>query len=470
MHRLILLSLLCGTFPLPIAGSAVLNDQTSRPTSSSLPHDPLPNVRVPGLSYWTAKALSEGRSLCHLTPHPQGEDDAPLLLETFNGPCRTKSLIVLPGPIYHIHRPMNTTHLDDVVIEQYGRLLWSDDIAFWLGASMPIGFQNQSTVWNLGGRRVTWNGHGIGTLDGNGQAWYDWNRNRGNAARRPMNLHLVDIRDSVLRGLRFVQSQMWTMTLQRALNMRLEDIYVNSTSSSQWNTLNTDGADTMYSDNITFSRWRVDNGDDAVALKANSTNIRLYDSEFWNGAGVAVGSMGQFLGQHEEIRGFHVRNVTLHGATRLVNVKSWTGLQIGYPPNGGGGGTGHAHDVVFEDITLDGTRDNPLHFWQCESYIGRSGEFCDTSEFKISDFVFRNVRGYAGRNVQLGGRFMCSAAAGGCSNIAVEKWNVRNPETNEVLNRWRCHNVVGNVGFNCTDLENTEASGAKNIPLEVDLR
>jgi hypothetical protein len=38
---------------------------------------------------------------------------------------------------------------------------------------MPIYYQNQSTVWYLGGDNITFEGFGTGTLDGNGQAWYD---------------------------------------------------------------------------------------------------------------------------------------------------------------------------------------------------------------------------------------------------------------------------------------------------------
>jgi galacturan 1,4-alpha-galacturonidase len=38
---------------------------------------------------------------------------------------------------------------------------------------MPIYYQNQSTVWFLSGENITFNGHSIGTIDGNGQIWYD---------------------------------------------------------------------------------------------------------------------------------------------------------------------------------------------------------------------------------------------------------------------------------------------------------
>lgn len=54
-----------------------------------------------------------------------------------------------------------------------------------------------------------------------------------------------------------MQSQMWTMTIIHASNILLLDIYVNSTDVNQevgfkFSSLNTDGADTVYADNITF--------------------------------------------------------------------------------------------------------------------------------------------------------------------------------------------------------------------------
>jgi galacturan 1,4-alpha-galacturonidase len=52
-------------------------------------------------------------------------------------------------------------------------LQWSKDTKYWLEHSMPIYYQNQSTVWYLGGDNITFEGFGTGTLDGNGQTWYD---------------------------------------------------------------------------------------------------------------------------------------------------------------------------------------------------------------------------------------------------------------------------------------------------------
>ncbi|KAK1594601.1 family 28 glycosyl hydrolase [Colletotrichum navitas] len=424
------------------------------PRASSDIHLSEAGADTPSPSDWAERAEKDGRRLCIVEPDANGGDDAPALLAALNDECRTKSIIVLPGPVYHINSPMVTTDLDDVVIDQRGRLLWSDDTSYWLSVSMPVGFQNQSTVWHFGGDGVVWEGHGVGTLDGNGQVWYDLNKGGSNMPHRPMNINFRGFSNSVVRGLRFVQSQMWTMNIMYSKNLVFEDIYVNSTSSTENNSLNTDGADTMYSDNITFRRWVVVNGDDAIALKANSSNIYIYDSEFFGSTGIAMGSIGQFLGQFEYIENFSARNVTLHDTLRGCYFKTWTGNQIGYPPNGGGGGTGYARNIVLEDIKLDRTRGEPLFITQCESYSGHAGESCDTSTFKISDVVWKDFSGTVTDAVPSAGFFRCSsAAAGGCSNLTVENFAVKPVGNDAVIDKWLCKNVLGSDGFDCQEIE-----------------
>jgi galacturan 1,4-alpha-galacturonidase len=129
------------------------------------------------------------------------------------------------------------------------------------------------------------------------------------------------------------------MTIMRSRNVLLSDIYVNSTSHSRSPARNTDGADTLYADNITFRRWTVVNGDDGIALKANSSNILVEDCEF-HGLGFALGSIGQYKGRFEHIENVVVRGLRYYGTQFPVYVKTWTGVSKGVPPNGGGGGTG----------------------------------------------------------------------------------------------------------------------------------
>lgn len=43
---------------------------------------------------------------------------------------------------------------------------------------------------------------------------------------------------------------------------------------------------------ITFNNWTVYNGDDSLSMKANSIDIKITNSEFSNGVGFSMGSMG----------------------------------------------------------------------------------------------------------------------------------------------------------------------------------
>jgi galacturan 1,4-alpha-galacturonidase len=88
-----------------------------------------------------------------------------------------------------------------------------------------------------------------------------------------------------------------TMAVVHSQNVLLEDIYVNNLEDSGSGTHNTDGANTIFSKQITFNRWEVLNGDDSISIKANSTDIKITNSIFRTGLGLAFGSIGQLLGQ-----------------------------------------------------------------------------------------------------------------------------------------------------------------------------
>ncbi|PHH63164.1 hypothetical protein CDD81_6215 [Ophiocordyceps australis] len=408
-------------------------------------------------------AEAENRRLCVVRPSGQGGDDAPAIVDALSKRCRSNSLVFLPGPVYNIRSAMTTEGLQDVRIVQLGRLLWSPDIEYWRSVSMPVGFQNQSTVWYFGGQEVDWDGHGVGTFDGNGQAWYDWAQNRGNLARRPMNINFRGLSDSRVRRLRFVQSQMWTMAVTYSYRVDLDDIYVNSTSSSQWNTLNTDGCDTIYSDSITFRRWFVTNGDDAIALKPNSSNISIYDSVFADGQGVAIGSVGQYNGQYDYISGFYARNITLRNTAHVSYLKTWGGVSRGFPPNGGGGGIGQAEDIVMEDIVIDRLRQQPFFAWQCENYEGHLGEDCNSSTFKLRRFAWRRVSGTVIDQVAETGHFQCSAAAGGCDDVQVSDIDIQKVGGGR-LDTWYCENVNAASGFTCNVAQDKRLASSRAGP------
>lgn len=156
-----------------------------------------------------------------------------------------------------------------------------------------------------------------------------------------------------------------TVTIFKSSTVLLQDIYVNSSSSSGNPARNTDGADTIFSDNIHFDRWTVVNGDDSISMKANSTNILITNSTFYNGLGVAIGSIGQYKGVYERIENVTATDVVFHKTLHGGYVKTWTGEQVNYPPNGGGGGLGCEYFVVN---LCSGSEDSFLRMISCEEH------------------------------------------------------------------------------------------------------
>ncbi|KAG4033191.1 hypothetical protein MFRU_005g02040 [Monilinia fructicola] len=388
-------------------------------------------------------SLQVSRATCTIQPSLNGTDDAPAILSAFKT-CGKDGTVVFLNHTYTINSIMNTTGLSNCNIDIHGTLLWSTNITYWLKHSMAFGYQNQTSAWWLGGDNIKVNGYGRGTLDGNGQAWYDFVKGISNYPNRPQALTIWKTTNSAVQGLRFVQSQMWTMTVFQSSSVLLQDIYVNSTSSSGSPARNTDGADAIYSDNIHFDRWIVVNGDDSISLKANSTNILITNSTFYNGLGVAIGSIGQYKDVYETIENVTVSKIVFYKTLHGGYVKTWTGEQVEYPPNGGGGGLGLARNITFEDFSFHSLRGPPFSITQCTTFSGTAGN-CSSSAFQLSDLKMYNI---SGSMTNPTASYQCSAVAP-CSNITMENINVKDANGTAGAG-YRCTNVVETTGFTCT--------------------
>lgn len=209
---------------------------------------------------------------------------------------------------------------------------------------------------------------------------------------------------------------------------------------------NTDGADTLYSNNITFRRWVIDNGDDAISPKANSTNILIEDSIFYRGSGIALGSIGQYNGTYETIQNVTARNITTYGTKYGAYIKTWTGIPKGVPPNGGGGGLGFISGVYLNNFTMHGNT-NAFAITQCTSYNGQSGG-CDTSEFNINNVYLDTWTGTDHSDAMVA--LQCSAASP-CYNIGLNNLSFLDSVNKTTPRHYCCDSVEDAIGFNCTD-------------------
>ncbi|CAG8001118.1 unnamed protein product [Penicillium nalgiovense] len=108
------------------------------------------------------------------------------------------------------------------------------------------------------------------------------------------------------------------MSIINSHNLLLDSILVNNT--GNWvQSYNTDGADTIRSSHITFNNWTVYNDDDSISMKANSTDITITNCKFYDGLGIAMGSIGQYKDQFETIERVTAKNIeydnTLHAVS-----------------------------------------------------------------------------------------------------------------------------------------------------------
>ncbi|KAF8156013.1 pectin lyase fold/virulence factor [Crassisporium funariophilum] len=387
------------------------------------------------------KVANWANNRCDVKASRTGSDDAPTIVSAFKQ-CGQGGSIYLNDKLYHIESAMNTTGLRDAYIELTGTMLWGDNLTYWRQNGYELGYQNQTTAWMLGGDRVTFDGHGVGTLDGNGQLWYDLTKGVSNLPGRPISLTVTHTTNSHFTGLRFVQSQFWTLVLNETDNVLLENIYINSTSSNGNPARNTDGVDTLYSNNITFRNFTIASGDDSISMKANSTNILIQDSVFVDGLGVAIGSIGQYPGVYERIENVTAERVTCIRCRYAGYIKTWTGVEQNFPPNGGGGGLGYARNITFRDYTLSGVTASPASITQCTTFSGATGG-CDTSLFLISDVTWGPFTGSVNSGTLA--KLQCSGAAP-CPGIKFVDFDNITTTGNRTIS---CRNVVDPVGFEC---------------------
>jgi len=371
-----------------------------------------------------------------------GTDDSKAILQVFEE-CKSNSKIVFQNGTYNIGSVMVTTGLQNVQVEMPAYLLWSTNISYWVNNSVPLGYQNQTCAWVFGGTNVVFDGMGSGVFDGNGQLWYDFANGVSNVPGRPINFVVENTTNGVFQNIQFVQSQFWTLVVNNTRDTLLQNIYINSTSHDRTPARNTDGVDTLFSDNITFRNLTIVNGDDSIAMKANSTNIHIEDSTFYRGLGVAIGSIGQYPGVFETVVNVTAERITCIGTRFAGYIKTWTGVERGVPPNGGGGGLGFMTNITFRDFTLQNLTMEPAQITQCTSFSGATGG-CDTSLFQISNITWANMTGTtSGTTVA---DLQCSGAVP-CPGIEIDLAGV---QVNGSTGHYKCSNVINPIGFTCS--------------------
>ncbi|VUC30103.1 unnamed protein product [Clonostachys rosea] len=372
-------------------------------------------------------STSRGHRTCTVTARGDEQNDVPNILTAFKK-CSKKSAIIFPiGEEYWIGEKLHA-RLEDVDIHWHGKWLFSPNTTYWRNNSFLVEFQNHRAGFILSGDKIHLNGYNTGGIDGNGDLWYDEDKGRSTEGR-PMPFVLWNITNSKIHNFKVQQSQFWSLNIMNGTNLAFENITCasfsnNAPAGKNW-VQNTDGFNTMDARNISLNNFLYRGGDDCIAIKPRSYDIRINNITCDGGNGVAIGSLGQYLEDSS------VENVTIVNAEMKryswdirwsVYIKTWIG-ELAYQGDGDyeggglprGGGWGKVRNLLFENFHLKDVSRGPF----ITQENGRQGGPKGTSKMEISDVIFRNFTGNLLTSSGKLGEISCSVEFP-CSNIHFE--------------------------------------------------
>ncbi len=187
---------------------------------------------------------------------------------------------------------------------------------------------------------------GQGTVDGNGQVWWEQQRaNRGKGLKeqpRPMLFDLTNSKNILIEGVTIQNSPQYNIMAVLCDGLTVRGVKILNPGRTA---PNTDGIDPISTSHVLIEKTLIDTGDDNVAIKSGlvergdpnvpSTDIVIRDCEFRNGHGMSIGS--ETAGGVQRVT---VERVKFDGTRQGVRIKS---------ARGRGNDIG---DFVFRDITM----------------------------------------------------------------------------------------------------------------------
>ncbi|KAL7807139.1 glycoside hydrolase family 28 protein [Trichoderma aethiopicum] len=374
------------------------------------------------------------RKTCHVPSC--GSDDAPEILKAFRR-CNEGGTVVL-NEEYTIASPLDLTFLEAVDVALTGTIKFTNDIDFWVKNSFKYDFQNSSAFWRFGGKDVNIYGGGQGLIDGNGQAWYDRFAVEPTLLR-PILLVLDGLERGSVTGLKMRNSPDWFNLIANSSDILVSDIDIAVRSASKNPAKNGDGWDTFRSQSIVIQDSLVNNSDDCVSFKPNSTNIIVQGLQCNGSHGISVGSLGQYPAEYDIVEDVYVYNISMTNASDGARIKVWPGTDTPFEPGlSGGGGAGYVKNVTYDTFYND-NNDWAIEINQC---YGQSNQtICNEypSYMTISNVVFKNIWGTTSKKYDPEvGTLICSSREK-CVNIAAHNISVVNPSGKAP--QWICTNM-----------------------------
>ncbi|GAB7350821.1 hypothetical protein MBLNU459_g1356t1 [Dothideomycetes sp. NU459] len=429
--------------------SALLEYTKSLPKSVSKHQGPRPKIEFLPKKPNSPFPVSPPRNrVCYVQSHNDGvTDDSTYILSAIDKCNNGGHVVFAQGTKYVIGTALNLTFLNHIDIDIQGYVQFTNDTDYWQANAFKQVFQNATTFFQLGGNDV--NVYGGGVIDGNGQIWYDLYA-KNIYILRPVLFGVVGLHNSSISNLKLRYSPQYYNWIANSTNVVYDGINISGYSKSNNTAKNTDGWDTYRSSNVVIQNSIINNGDDCVSFKPNSTEMLVQNLHCNGSHGISVGSLGQYLGEVDIVENVYVYNVSMFNASDGARIKVWPGSPAALSGDlQGGGGTGRVRNITYDTLSVQNV-DYAIEVTQC--YGQKNLTLCNAfpSNLTISDVVMKNVHGQTSAKYSpISGYVVCSSE-NVCSNITLTDIDVVAPSGN--VNEFSCGDVDQTLlhNINCT--------------------
>ncbi|XP_044484926.1 polygalacturonase At1g48100-like isoform X2 [Mangifera indica] len=352
-------------------------------------------------------------------------DDTAAFREAWKAACAVESGVVL-APADYSFKITSTIFSGPckpgLVFQVDGVLMPPDGPDSWPKADSP----NQWLVfYRLDDMTFT----GKGTIEGNGQQWWDLpckphRGPQGSTAKGPCDspalIRFFMSSNLVVSGLRIQNSPQFHMKFDGCEGVLIEKLSISSPKLSP----NTDGIHIENTKSVGIYNSMISNGDDCISIGTGCANVDIEGVTCGPSHGISIGS----LGVHNSeacVLNITVRNTNIRESDNGLRIKTWQG------------GSGCVSGISFENIQME----NVLNCIIIDQYYCLSKECRNqTSAVYVTGVTYRNIKGtYDVRQPPI--HFACSDTVP-CTNIVMAEVELL-PQEGELLDDPFCWNAYG---------------------------
>lgn len=393
----------------------------SSPTSPpSVPSDPYPND--PGNS--SANCVFDVRS--YGAVGDGSNDDTEAFRQAWKEACAVESAVIL-APEDHSFKITSTIFSGPckpgLVFQVDGILMTPEGPDSWPKA-------DSRKQWLVFYRLDQMTFTGKGTIEGNGQKWWELpcKPHRGpNGATlsgpcdSPALIRFFMSTNLVVSGLRILNSPQFHMKFDGCEGVLIDKLSISSPKLSP----NTDGIHIENTKAVGIYNSMISNGDDCISIGPGCANVAIEGVTCGPSHGISIGSLGVHNSQ-ACVSNITVRNAVIKESDNGLRIKTWQG------------GTGSVTGIAFDNIQMD----NVMNCIIIDQYYCLS-KAClnETSAVHVNDISYRNIKGtYDVRRTPI--HFACSDTVA-CTNIRLSEVELF-PQEGQLLEDPFCWNAYGN--------------------------